>query len=169
MYMISGKPIPSLHPTMTQTLTISPTDWTPLEVTRKIRAFLPSKASSILQSHYQYVHAWKPLKGPVKDWPLALCDASSVNPLLDFEPADVNVDADGNSEENFQIYYREEYQWFYLSEQTREEVWVFRQHDSRMGYGSGIPHVAFPNPVAEREEDLRESIEVQILVYWDDD
>lgn len=60
-----------------------------------------------------------------------------MNPLLDFEPADVSVDVDGNSEENFQIYYRETYRWVYLSEQATDEVWIFRQHDSDMGYGSG--------------------------------
>lgn len=32
---------------------------------------------------------WKPLRGPVMDWPLAMCAAQTVDPMTDFEPCDL--------------------------------------------------------------------------------
>ena len=32
---------------------------------------------------------WKPLKGPVQDWPLAMCDPRSIKPETDLEPCDL--------------------------------------------------------------------------------
>ena len=83
--------------------------------------------------------AWKPLKGPVRDWPLALCDASTITPSTDFEAADTVYEKRG-PDENYQIYYRPEHQWFYLSEQDVSEILLFRQYDSDLGAGSGKSH-----------------------------
>jgi hypothetical protein len=93
---------------------------------------------------------------------------STVNPPEDFEAAD-SVSRTG-VDENYQIYYRANHSWFYLSEQKTSEVLVFRQHDSKFGRGSGVPHAAILDPDTRRADDQpRESIEVSLLVYWDKD
>ncbi|KAK4171111.1 hypothetical protein QBC36DRAFT_225362 [Triangularia setosa] len=45
----------------------------------------------------QFVNAWKPLRGPTRDWPLALCDNRSVDPEMDLKICDL-VAPDGTSE-----------------------------------------------------------------------
>ena len=75
------------------------------------------------------ISLWKPLRGPLYDWPLALCDASTINPRTDLEPCD-QVFAN-HASENMQVRYREQQRWYYLEGQRDDEVLVFRQSDSR--------------------------------------
>ncbi|KAL8791342.1 MAG: hypothetical protein Q9195_005961 [Heterodermia aff. obscurata] len=126
--------------------------------------------------HYQVVKSaplfptnvnrlWKPLRGPLYDWPLALCDASTINPSTDLEPCD-QVYAESASE-NMQVRYREQQRWYYLEGQREDEVLVFRQSDSKKESVCGVPHSSFPNPMAKEGELPRESIEVRTLVSYD--
>jgi len=71
---------------------------------------------------------WKPLKGPVVDWPLALCDAATVEPA-DFHPHDF-VFSPIKARENMMVYYNKNHKWYYLSNQNPHEVFIFRQADS---------------------------------------
>ncbi|KAK7422146.1 hypothetical protein QQZ08_009614 [Neonectria magnoliae] len=111
-------------------------------------------------------HAWKPLNGPIKDWPLALCDASTVNVDTDLEKADA-VQPD-TIEENYQVYYRPQQRWYYVSEQKNSEVLLFRVFDSVLGQNAaGVPHAAFQHPGADGTERPRESIEANLVLWWD--
>lgn len=71
---------------------------------------------------------WKPLRGPLADWPLALCDAESVNYEADLIAADV-VSRTGYTE-NIQVYYNPKHQWYYLSGQKSTELAIFCQGDT---------------------------------------
>lgn len=77
---------------------------------------------------------WKPLRGPVKDWPLALCDLRSVDTedLIPFD--EVYID---DVLESYQVHYNPNQKWFYLSEQKSEEVLIFKSADSSVG-GTGM-------------------------------
>jgi len=152
-----------------QPVMVAHIDWTGEEVEAKVLAALGrERGQKVLAGHYQYVHVWKPLNGPIKDWPLAFCDSSSVEPYMDLEPCDsVNDDERYNAEETYQVYYRSHYRWLYLSDQKTNELALFRQHDSKLGPGSGVPHAAFPDPSATGKEPPRESVELQVIVYWD--
>ena len=67
------------------------------------------------------------MKGPVRDWPLALCDASTVDPK-DVQPGDLVY---GNYVvENCQVHESPSQKWYYLRDQGPEEAWVFVQSDS---------------------------------------
>lgn len=70
---------------------------------------------------------WKPLRGPLRDWPLALCDAASVQ-ANDLTPADVVFDT--KVTENMQVHHDAAQKWYYLEDQDPSELLVFRQADS---------------------------------------
>jgi hypothetical protein len=70
---------------------------------------------------------WKPLRGPIHDWPLAICDAESVD-KGDLIPADV-VSLE-QAIENMVVHYNPNQQWYYLSKQEPSELLIFRQADS---------------------------------------
>ncbi len=97
--------------------------------------YVAHQAQSSRQGLLTLASIWKPLKGPVRDWPLALCDASSVNPEQDLEPADL-VYADYVIE-NCQVYRTLAQKWYYLRDQTPSEALVFRQTDSDSAVGAG--------------------------------
>ena len=79
---------------------------------------------------------WKPLRGPLSDWPLTFCDASTVQKDIDLESADLLYP--NLATENFQVYHRSEHKWYYLSNQTPGELIVFKQADSLIGTDPGI-------------------------------
>ena len=64
---------------------------------------------------------------PVRDWPLALCDASSVEPS-DLVPADI-IYPDFVAE-NQMVHYNDGHRWYWLPDQQKDEVLVFRSVDS---------------------------------------
>ena len=82
------------------------------------------------------ISIWKPLKGPLSDWPLTFCDASTIQKDMDLEPADLLYP--NLATENFQVYHRAEQKWYYLSNQTPGELIVFKQADSLIGTDPGI-------------------------------
>lgn len=79
--------------------------------------------------------AWKPLRGPVRDWPLALCDTSSVSELDDLVPMD-NIFPQYPIE-NSQVYHRSDHKWYYMANQLSSELLIFRQADSKVGCHAG--------------------------------
>jgi hypothetical protein len=79
---------------------------------------------------------WKPLVGPVQDWPLALCEASSLDAEQDLEPCDL-VYPD-YVVENRQVYHSSQLRWIYLSDQQDDEAWVFVQSDSHRKGWTGM-------------------------------
>ncbi|KAI5363852.1 Putative hydroxylase/desaturase AsaB [Septoria linicola] len=120
-------------------------------------------AKDLSSKRHQWVNVWKPLRGPVNDWPLCFCDASSVHPE-DIETTDM-VYADYFTE-NQSLRFNSEQKWFYLSDHQPDEIIIFKQSDSDSRAVGGVPHCSFANPAAHPEESPRESIEARALVFY---
>lgn len=91
--------------------------------------------SNVFNGRYFVANLWHPIKGPNQDWPLALCDLSSLNPDQDLEVADYVSPT--SSREHCMVYARNAHRWWYLSNQKTTESFLFRQHDSSKGKTSG--------------------------------
>ncbi|EQB53568.1 hypothetical protein CGLO_06686 [Colletotrichum gloeosporioides Cg-14] len=131
---------------------------------RIIHKLNPSDHEALLKGRWQSVIAWRPLKGPVRDWPLALCDIRSVDAKADLQACDI-VDPENVSEE-YVLHYSPDLRWYYLEDQMPNEVWIMLQSDSK---GSiGVPHSSFPHPATTAQDHLRESVDVHMMVYYDD-
>jgi hypothetical protein len=100
------------------------------------------------------------------DWPLALCDAQTVDFAADTMAGDV-VDRD-HVFENTQVHYNPAQKWYYLSNQLPTELIIFKNGDSREPEEAspGVPHASFDNPLATDADFKRESIEMRMLVLW---
>lgn len=70
---------------------------------------------------------WRPLRLPVRDWPLAICDASTALPedLVESDVIYPNYVA-----ENFLVHFNENQKWYWLPDQAEDEVLVFKAVDS---------------------------------------
>jgi hypothetical protein len=77
---------------------------------------------------------WHPLQGPLVDWPLAVCDARSVDFENDTMPGDV-VDRDAMFE-NTQVHFNPDQEWYYLRDQTPSELVIFKNADSESLLGA---------------------------------
>ncbi|KAF1815307.1 putative CmcJ-like methyltransferase [Eremomyces bilateralis CBS 781.70] len=108
---------------------------------------------------------WKPLRGPLTDWPLSVCDARSVSIEQDCEATDV-VERTGFTE-NYQVYFNPAQHFCYLNRQLASELVVFRQSDTKPGCTTaGSPHAGFRNPNTMPGEHPRESIETRAFLYY---
>ncbi|KUJ14030.1 uncharacterized protein LY89DRAFT_152081 [Mollisia scopiformis] len=149
-----------------QPVMVAHVDWTPQTIEKKLRLTVgDEKTKVILGGQYQFCHAWRPLFGPLRGYPLAVCDYSTVNPENDYEITD-DVYENHGVDENYMVYHRPGHKWYYLSDQEPTEILLFREYDSTVGLMSGIPHCAIPNPVPSEHIMARQSIEVELVIYW---
>ncbi|KAF2676244.1 putative CmcJ-like methyltransferase [Lentithecium fluviatile CBS 122367] len=147
-----------------QPSTILHIDTTP-GYTRNLVQRLNPGLEELLNMRHQYVNVWKPLKGPVSSWPLAVCDNTSVDTASDLQARDI-VYPEGPVE-SFWVHPSPAHRFYYLSNQNTEEALVMLQSDS--GGWTGVPHTAFPNPWAILDTQGRESVEVRALVFYKED
>lgn len=130
---------------------------------RRVRDHLGDEAEELLQHRFGVVNVWRPIRGPVRDSPLALCDARS------FTDADLiasDLVYPHVRGETSRVEYKPEHRWYYFSEQQRDEVLLIRVHDSADDGRARLSfHTSFENPLAAGAPP-RESIEVRTLVFF---
>ena len=148
-----------------QPTSVAHVDTTVEETFEEVRRQHGEKAPALLGKRIQWINIWKPLRGPLYDWPLTFCDAATVNANTDLEPADLLYPE--YVTENCQVYFSPKQRWHYLSGQEVDELIVFKQSDTLAGASPGVPHCSFFNPHMRPDQLPRESIEARALVYYD--
>jgi len=145
----------------TQPTSIVHVDYTLSSALDASRDYLKIDSSRYERS--ECVNIWKPLWGPLTDWPLAVCDAESVDPT-DLVASDV-VTRTGFTE-NALVYFNPRHEWYYLNGQIASELVIFRQADTRAASQIGVPHSGFQNVQSDPHERPRESIETRAMIYY---
>jgi hypothetical protein len=108
------------------------------------------------------VNVWRPIHGPVERAPLALADASSVQPDELIATDQVFPDRVG---EIYHLAHEPTQRWYYAPRMTPDEVLLIKGWDSLDdGRARFTPHSAFDPPAARGDASPRESIEVRALV-----
>jgi hypothetical protein len=130
---------------------------------RRVRDHLGEDAEELLKHRFGVVNVWRPIRGPVLDSPLALCDART------FTDADLIASDLVYSHvrgETSSVEFKPEHRWYYFSEMQPEEVLLIRVHDSANDGRARLSfHTSFDNPAAPNAPP-RESIEVRTLVFF---
>lgn len=130
---------------------------------RRVRDHLGAEAEALLQHRFGIVNVWRPVRGPVLDSPLALCDAQSFGDgdLIASDLVYPHLRGETSSVE-----FRPEHRWYYLSEMRTDEVALIRIHDSAADGRARLSfHTSFENRQAQGAPP-RESIEVRALVFF---
>src|SRR5690349_82962 len=131
---------------------------------RRVRDHLGAEADELLQHRFGIVNVWRPIRGPVLDSPLALCDARSFtdDDLIASDLVYRHVRGETSS-----VAFRPEHRWYYFSEQQVDEALLIRVHDSANDGRARLSfHTSFENPLAPADAPPRESIEVRTLVFF---
>jgi hypothetical protein len=111
---------------------------------------------------------WRALSPAPQDVPLALCDARSVGEG-DLLLADAVFDKDGVDAWSFEgivVAHSPGHRWHWFSDLNRDEVIVFKTHDSDPARAHSVPHVAFDDPDCPADVPPRASIEMRAIAYW---
>lgn len=111
------------------------------------------------------VNAWRPMAGPVRRWPLALGDASSIRPGELVATEQVFPDRVG---EIYLLAYGEGQRWYWAPEIERDELVLIKGWDSlEDGRAQFTPHGAFQLPDQDPDAPPRESLEVRTYLIYE--
>jgi hypothetical protein len=130
---------------------------------RRVRDHLGAEAPELLKQRFGIINLWRPIRGPVADSPLALCDARSFSndDLIASDLVYPHVRGETSSVE-----YKPGHRWYYFSDQQPDEALLIRVHDSADDGRARLSfHTSFDNPLAP-DAPPRESIEVRALVFY---
>jgi hypothetical protein len=130
---------------------------------QRVRDLIPDEADALLKGRVQIINLWRPIRGPLQDAPLAVCDARTVK-------FDELVGSDlvypNRVGETYSVKYSPEHRWFYVPEMTADEILLLKCFDSKTdGRARFAPHTAFVDPTTPANAAPRESIELRTLVF----
>src|ERR1700722_9373172 len=130
---------------------------------QRVRDFFGDEAEELLRGRVQVINLWRPIRGPLRDAPLAVCDAGSVAPG-DLVPSDLVYQ--NRVGETYGVTYNPAHRWFYVPEMQPDEALLLKCFDSEVdGRARFAPHTAFEDPTAPADVLPRESIEIRTLVF----
>jgi hypothetical protein len=127
-------------------------------------------------SNFKCINLWRAISTPPQDWPLAVCDAQSVDPkegtpnlMIRCEKLpDVNslgpIEDEDALPAAFLFQYNDGHRWYYFSDMKKDELLLFKLFDSENPTGR-VPHAAFRDDGREGAVP-RESCEIRTVAYF---
>jgi hypothetical protein len=130
---------------------------------QRVKDLLPDEADRLLRGRVQIINLWRPIRGPLRDSPLAVADARTVKPQ-DLVASDLVYQH--RTGETYQVLYSDAHRWFYVPGMLAEEALLLKCYDSlKDGRARFAPHTAFTDPTTPPDASPRESIEIRSLVF----
>lgn len=141
------------------------------------------------------MNVWQPIINDVKRDPLAFCDFQSVDEN-DFRTVIANLPPPeageyGKVSKNLQnkkqryeyslngekapryevtnMAHNPSQKWYYASDMTPEEAWVFKIYDSKKDVARCAVHSSFPLSTQTDSGPPRQSVEVRAFLFWDNE
>jgi hypothetical protein len=139
--------------------------WRSMRRTReqRLQSLLGDDADELLRGRVQVITLWRPMRGPVLDTHLALCDHRTVGPT-DLVPSDLEYGE--RVSRGYTVSYNPTHVWYYAPNMTRDEAYLIKCSDTKSGdCAQFAPHAAFDDPTAPSGAPYRWSIEVRMLVF----
>jgi hypothetical protein len=120
---------------------------------------------------------WRVFSPPPQDWPLAICDYTSVRPdeglanrmyLVDEIPDDLyqEMPADAPGASGSEFLHSTGHRWWYFPGMTRDEILLLKLNDSDHSVAWRVPHSAFHDRTAQATEP-RHSIEFRTIAFFE--
>lgn len=139
-------------------------DYTLKSGPQRVRDLLGGEAEALLKHRFVFINVWRPIRGPVEEAPLAVCDARSMR-QSDFVPTDLQYrDRTG---EVYSVSYNPSHRWVYFPRMKREEALLLKCYDSAAdGRARWTAHTAFDDPTSPPDAAPRESIEARTIAFF---
>jgi hypothetical protein len=152
------------------------------------------EADRRVKNRWAVMNVWQPIFNDVKRDPLAFCDYQSVDEN-DFRTVVANLPPPeageyGKVSKNLSHKQRGDYslngenapryevtnmahnpnqRWYYASDMTPEEAWVFKIYDSKADVARCAVHSSFPLSTQTDSGPPRQSVEVRAFLFWDNE
>ncbi len=138
-------------------------DYTEASGPQRVRDLMGDAAEDLLQRRFAVINVWKPITGPVREAPLAVCSAESMQ-LQDFVPT--SLEYPDRSGEVYSVTFRPSHRWFYYPDMQADEALLLKCYDSDTARARFTAHSAFDDPTSPEDPPSRESIEVRALAFF---
>lgn len=122
---------------------------------------------------------WRVFTEPPQDWPLAVCDGTSLaddeglpNTMIvtDSVPDETTMYAPIRNEGEMMaasvFHYRPGHRWYYYPDMVRDEALLFKFYDTDHSRAWRVPHTAF-NDTSRPDAQTRRSIEFRTIAFFD--
>ena len=140
-------------------------DFTAASCARRVRDLLPAReAERRLEKRFGSINVWRPLRGPVRTSPLAICEYESIS---DGDLIAAERRYEGRTGTIYHMAFNPAQRWFYFPDMMPGETVLLKCYDSAPGAARWTGHGAFPDPNAPADAPPRESVEARTLVFWD--
>jgi len=139
-------------------------DYTLKSGPQRVRDLMGPEADELLKHRFAEINVWRPIRGPVEESPLAVCDAQTMT-LDDFVATDlIYQDRTG---EVYSVAYNPNHRWYYFPRMQPNEALLLKCYDSATdGRARFTAHSAFEDPTSPLNAVPRESIEARMLVFF---
>ena len=136
----------------------------PRRVRELLAALLPGEdPDRLMRSRHAIFNVWRPINGPVEQWPLAVCDMQS---LARDDFVDAELHWPHRTGHVCAVRHRPAQRWLHVPAMRVDEALVFTCYDSaRSGVRFGA-HTAFADPTSRPGARPRESIEVRSIALF---
>ena len=139
-------------------------DYTAWSSPKRVRDLMGDEAEALLQNRFAIINLWRPIRGPLLESPLALCDAQS---LEDENLIASDLKYPDRTGETYSITYNPNQRYYYFPKMQADEAVLIRCFDSALdGPRRFSAHTGFDDPETPADTPPRESIEVRTLVFF---
>ena len=141
-------------------------DFTDRSAPQRVRDLLPeAEAEERLGRRYTSVNVWRPLTGPVKTDPIAICAWDSIDNKNMIPSERIYNNRVGGI---LNLSYNPDQKWTYFPDMERDEIILLKCFDSELdGRARWTAHAAFEDPNGpDPSLPARESIEVRTLIFY---
>jgi len=140
-------------------------DYTEGSGPQRVRDLMGAEADDLLKRRFAIVNVWRPIRGPLFDAPLAVCDAAS---LADGDLVPQDLIYRDRKGEIYGLTFNPAHRWYYAPAMQADEALLLKCFDSsKDGRARFMPHTSFADPNAPADMLPRESIELRTLVFFD--
>jgi len=112
---------------------------------------------------------WRAFTPPPQDFPLAVCDARTLGPADEVTVTALTIEQGGRHVRHDTTGYRHNpgHRWHYYPDMSRDEVLVFKTHDTDPARAHRVAHTAFTDPTCPSGVTTRASVEIRGLAVYD--
>jgi hypothetical protein len=139
-------------------------DYTAWSAPQRVRDLMGDEAEELLKHRFAINNLWRPIRGPVLESPLTLCDAQS---LSEENLIASDLKYPDRTGETYAITYNPSQRYYYFPKMQADEAVLIRCYDSAQhGAARFSAHTGFDDPTSPPDAPPRESLEVRMLVFF---
>jgi len=139
-------------------------DYTAWSAPQRVRDLMGEEAEELLKHRFAINNLWRPIRGPVLESPLTLCDAES---LSEENLIASDLKYPDRTGETYAITYNPNQRYYYFPKMQADEAVLIRCYDSAPhGAARFSAHTGFDDPTSPPDAPPRESLEVRTLVFF---